>query len=115
MAPIQPGAGLITTDRYAGEIRTPWYCVPLAGGHVCPMLILSRKVGQSIVINSNIVVKVVRMDGDQIKLGIQAPPEVIVHREEIQRDIDAGKPAGKPTGKPGDGASALKTILGIQE
>jgi len=79
------------------------------------MLILSRKVGQSIVINSNIVVKVVRMDGDQIKLGIQAPPEVTVHREEIQRDIDAGKPTGKPTGKPGDGASALKTILGIQE
>jgi carbon storage regulator len=58
------------------------------------MLILSRKAGQSIVIAGNIVVKVVRVEGDQIKLGIQAPPEVTVHREEIQRDVDAGKPGG---------------------
>jgi carbon storage regulator len=69
------------------------------------MLILSRKVGQSIVIAGNIVVKVVRVDGDQIKLGIQAPPEVPVHREEIQAEIDRGKPGG--------GASALKAALGL--
>jgi carbon storage regulator len=69
------------------------------------MLILSRKVGQSIVINGNVIVKVVRVDGDQIKLGIDAPREISVHREEIQRDIDAGKPGG--------GASALKAALGL--
>jgi len=69
------------------------------------MLILSRKVGQSIVIDGRITVKVVRMDGDQIKLGIQAPPEVTVHREEVQAEVDAGKPGG--------GASALKAALGL--
>jgi carbon storage regulator len=37
------------------------------------MLILPRKVGQSTVINGNVIVKVVRVDGDQIKLGVQAP------------------------------------------
>ncbi len=70
------------------------------------MLILSRKVGQSIVINGNVIVKVVRMDGDQIKLGIEAPKEISVHREEIQRQRDAGVP---PRGQ----ASALKTIFGL--
>jgi carbon storage regulator len=70
------------------------------------MLILSRKVGQSIVIDGRIVVKVVRVDGDQIKLGIQAPPEIPVHREEIQRQKDAGVP-------PGGQASALKAVLGL--
>ena len=72
------------------------------------MLILSRKVGQSIVINGNVIVKVVRVDGDQIKLGIQAPVEISVHREEIQRQRDAGMPAS-------GSASALKTILGLPE
>jgi carbon storage regulator len=71
------------------------------------MLILSRKVGQSIVIGGNVVVKVVRVDGDQIKLGIEAPKEIAVHREEIQRQRDAGVSA------PG-GASTLKAVLGVQ-
>jgi len=57
------------------------------------MLILSRK-GQSIVIGGNIIVKVVRVDGDQIKLGIQAPQEVTVNREEVQREIMQGQPGG---------------------
>ena len=72
------------------------------------MLILSRKVGQSIVINGNVIVKVLSMDQGNVRLGIQAPPEVQVHREEIQRQRDAGVPA------PG-GASALKAILGLPE
>ncbi len=71
------------------------------------MLILSRKVGQSIIINGNIIVKVVRVDGDQIKLGIQAPESVKVNREEIQRQVDAGITPG--------GASALRSIFGLAE
>jgi carbon storage regulator len=71
------------------------------------MLILSRKAGQSNVINGNVIVKVVRVDHEQIKLGIDAPREISVHREEIQRDIDGGKSGG--------GASTLKTILGLGE
>jgi len=58
------------------------------------------------VINGNVIVKVVRVDGDQIKLGIQAPVEVPVHREEIQREIAEGRPGG--------GVTALKAVLGLK-
>lgn len=51
------------------------------------MLILSRRTNQSIVINDNIVVTVLEISGDQVRLGIKAPREVTVHREEVQREI----------------------------
>ncbi|MEY3175205.1 MAG: Carbon storage regulator [Planctomycetota bacterium] len=51
------------------------------------MLVLSRKVNQKIVINGNIVVTVVDIRGDNVRLGIQAPRDVSVHREEILRAI----------------------------
>ena len=51
------------------------------------MLILSRKLGESIVIDGRIVVKVVRVDGDTIKLGIEAPGEVPIHRQEVYQEI----------------------------
>lgn len=51
------------------------------------MLILSRKLGESIVIDGRITVKVLRLDGDTIKLGISAPLEVPVHRQEVYDEI----------------------------
>jgi carbon storage regulator len=51
------------------------------------MLILSRKVGESIHIGDNIVIKVVAVEGDQIKIGIEAPRSVEVHRSEIYEVI----------------------------
>ncbi len=51
------------------------------------MLILSRKINESIVIDGQIVVKIVRIDGDQVKLGIQAPSQVPVHRHEVYAEI----------------------------
>lgn len=51
------------------------------------MLILSRKKNESIVINDNIVVMVVEVRGDKVRLGIQAPKEVAVHRREIYEAI----------------------------
>ena len=51
------------------------------------MLILSRKVNESIVIDGRIVVKIVRLDGEQVKLGIEAPPDVPVHRQEVYEEI----------------------------
>ena len=48
------------------------------------MLILSRKVNQSIIINGDIVVKVLSVDRNAVRLGIAAPNEVVVNREEIQ-------------------------------
>ncbi|GMX60363.1 carbon storage regulator CsrA [Paenibacillus elgii] len=47
------------------------------------MLILTRKKGQSIVINNNIEIIISAVDGDQIKLGIVAPPEVNILRKEV--------------------------------
>ena len=47
------------------------------------MLILSRRVGESITIGKDIVIKVVEISGNQIRLGIDAPREVRVLREEI--------------------------------
>ncbi len=51
------------------------------------MLILSRKSGESIVINGNIHVKVVRVEGDVVKIGIEAPSDVPVHRLEVYTEI----------------------------
>jgi carbon storage regulator len=51
------------------------------------MLILSRKVGESIVIDGRIIVKIMRLDGDLIKVGIEAPAEVPVHRQEVYDEI----------------------------
>ena len=56
-----------------------------------PMLILSRKPEQSIIINCNIVVRVLSVDRDVIKLGIDAPKEVTVNREEIELAIQGAK------------------------
>ena len=47
------------------------------------MLVLSRKLGEKIIIGDNIVVTVVKIDRNQIRLGIEAPHEVPVYREEI--------------------------------
>jgi len=47
------------------------------------MLVLSRKKNESIVINENIVITVVEVRGDKVRLGIQAPREVPIHRSEV--------------------------------
>ena len=62
------------------------------------MLILSRKLNESIVIDGRIVVKVLRIEKESVKLGIQAPPEVPVHREEIHDAIQKGKEKPKSNG-----------------
>src|SRR5262245_60298670 len=51
------------------------------------MLVLSRKAGESIVIDGRVVVKVVRLEGDIVKLGIEAPSSVPVHRQEVYDEI----------------------------
>ena len=53
------------------------------------MLALTRKVGESIVIGGNIVVKIVDIKGDSIRLGIDAPKEIKIYRGEIYDAIVA--------------------------
>ena len=47
------------------------------------MLVLSRKLNESIVINDNVLVTVLRVRGDNVLLGIDAPLEIPVHRQEV--------------------------------
>ncbi len=47
------------------------------------MLVLSRKLGEKLIIGDNIVVTVVKIDRNQIRIGIEAPREVSVYREEL--------------------------------
>ncbi|HKB37348.1 MAG TPA: carbon storage regulator CsrA [Gemmataceae bacterium] len=58
------------------------------------MLVLSRKKNESIVINNDITVTVVEIRGDKVRLGIVAPKEVPVHRQEVYDAIHGSKPAG---------------------
>ena len=51
------------------------------------MLVLSRKTGESIMIGDQIEVKILSIDGDQVKLGIVAPKSVKVHRSEVYEAI----------------------------
>ena len=53
------------------------------------MLILTRKVGESIMIGDSVEVKILGLQAGQIKIGIQAPKDLKVHREEIYERIRA--------------------------
>lgn len=57
------------------------------------MLILTRKIGEKLVIgdNAEITITAVRVDGNQIRIGIDAPKDIPVHREEIYEQIKATK------------------------
>lgn len=59
------------------------------------MLILSRKVNESIVIGDRITIKVLRISRDVVKLGIQAPGECRVQRQELEQG-ESGAPSGQP-------------------
>lgn len=53
------------------------------------MLMLSRKVNEVITIGKDVTVTVVSIRGNKVRVGIQAPPDVPVHRQEVQERIDA--------------------------
>ena len=60
------------------------------------MLVLSRKKNESIVINDDITIVVVEIRGDKVRLGVEAPKEVPVHRNEVYEAIRGVKPQSAP-------------------
>ena len=70
------------------------------------MLVLSRKIGEQIVIGDGIILTVTKIAAGRVGLGIQAPANVRIHRRELRPldDKPAGPPPGfKPKGKPRKG------------
>lgn len=51
------------------------------------MLILTRKIGESLLIGDKVEITVLNIRGSQVKLGVKAPKEIAVHREEIYQRI----------------------------
>jgi len=59
------------------------------------MLVLSRKKNESIVINNDITIVVVEIRGDKVRLGVEAPKEVPVHRREVYEAIKRNEMAAQ--------------------
>jgi len=52
------------------------------------MLVLSRKTNEAIIVDNKIRIVVTEIRGDKVRIGIEAPNDVSIHREEIQKAID---------------------------
>ncbi|MEG0962920.1 MAG: carbon storage regulator CsrA [Lachnospiraceae bacterium] len=71
------------------------------------MLALTRKKGESIIINDNIEISILEMRGDQVKLGISAPREIPIYRKEVYLQIEEENKAAVTV----DSLEALKNIF----
>ena len=70
------------------------------------MLVLSRKKNDSIVINDDITIVVVEIRGDKVRLGVEAPKEVPVHRNEVYEAIRRNQQAGNGPPREADASAA---------
>lgn len=76
------------------------------------MLILSRKLDEQIVIGDGIVITVVSIRGGKVRIGVEAPPNVTIHRQEVLQS-QTNKPGTRPSQEPShgtDGQAAADTV-----
>ena len=77
------------------------------------MLILTRRAGENVMIGNDVTVTVLEVKGNQVRIGINAPRNVAVHREEIYERIKRGQQVNlantKPTGAEDSGHNASAT------
>jgi carbon storage regulator len=79
------------------------------------MLVLTRRLGETIVIGDDIVIKIVDIHGKQIRVGIEAPTEVSVYRGEIYDRIMLENKAAAQAGNNHEALTELKTLLVSEE
>jgi carbon storage regulator len=73
------------------------------------LLVLTRRANQSIMIGADVVVTVLEVRGDQVRIGIDAPRSISVHREEVFRELEAANRAAASPGSVAlEGLSALR-------
>ena len=70
------------------------------------MLILTRRVGETVMIGDSVTVTVLGVKGNQVRLGVNAPKDVAVHREEIYERIKREQDGG-PADNPTEGSSGV--------
>jgi len=75
------------------------------------MLVLSRKINQSIMVGDNVRIVVVAVDRDQVKLGIEAPRDIPVHRSEIYEEIQRTNQSAAAAPVPAEKVEAGKATL----
>lgn len=73
------------------------------------MLVLSRKLNDKIIINDNIVISIVEIDGDKVKLGIEAPKEYTIMRQELLEEVKSANKEAAVTSS--ESIGKLKNIL----
>ena len=81
------------------------------------MLILTRRVGESLMVGDDITVTVLGVKGNQVRIGVNAPRDVAVHREEIysRMPIKPSKELGQPKETPEEGEGAWRPELAASE
>lgn len=75
------------------------------------MLVLSRRAGESIMIGDDVVVTILEIRGDIVRVGVDAPRDVTVHREEVYRELEAAGRASTRTGGDADSETAFSSLL----
>jgi carbon storage regulator len=81
------------------------------------MLVLSRKINQAIMIGDNVRIVIVGVERDQVKVGIEAPRDIPVHRSEVYEEIQRSNrlaAEAPPQVQPGPGPAAAPTPLTLR-